>query len=143
MRLIAIGSFAICSMLLPVACQGASMDMIVCRVDNENGVAPAGLADHLCKAAAEATQAAQVSAADMKAILASSPSADLPDRLHLVEIAFPSNREIAFAYAYGTPADWNEHREKRFDDLHVDIMDAELNSATVGMFADTLRRLSR
>lgn len=143
MRLVAIGGFAICSMLLPIACQGASMDVIVCRVDNQDGVAPAGLPEHLCKAAAEATHAGEVSAAEMKAMLASPPSADQPGRLHLVEIAFPSNREIAFGYAYGSPADWNEHREKRFDDLHVDIMDAELNPATVGIFADTIRRLSR
>ena len=76
-------------------------------------------------------------------MLSSPQSADQPQKLHVVEIAFPSEREIAFTYSFGTAAEWNGQREKRFDDLHIDVMDSELNPATVGMFADTIRRLSR
>ena len=135
-------SLVICSILLSTACEGASLDIIVCQVGNAGGPAPAGLADHLCEAAAKATNAREVSASEMKAALSSPRMADQPEHLHVVEVAFPSDREIAFSYSYGTAAEWNDHREKRFDDLHIDVMDAELNPATVGMFADTIRRLS-
>ena len=142
MGIIARFSLVICSILLSTACEGASLDIIVCRVGNDGGSSPAGLADHLCEAAAKAANAREVSAAEMKAVLSSPQSADQPGQLHVVEVAFPSDREIAFSYSYGTAAEWNGHREKRFDDLHIDVMDAKLNPATVGMFADTIRRLS-
>lgn len=138
MRYSTIAALLIGVILPATACEAASSDLIVCRVDEAS--APAGLAEHLCEAAAEAANATKVPAAEWSAALGSSRSKGL---LHAVEIAFPSTREIAFSYAFGTASDWSEHREKHFDDLHIDVMDAELSPATVGMFADTIRRLSR
>ena len=119
------------------------MDRIVCTVDNKAGAVPADYADKICAVAAEAVEAQPISAGEMATLVQSRTDDGGSARIHVVEAAIPSAREIAFRYSVGSTNDWRDQREKQFDDLHIDIVDANLNEATVGMFADTLRRLSR
>lgn len=117
------------------------MDRIVCTVDNAAGIVREEYAERLCRAAADAAGARRISADELEALLRSASSAGETIRFHVIEAEIPSAREIAIHYAVGTASEWLHHAERRFDDLHVDVMDTELNDAAIRMVADIVRRL--
>lgn len=133
--------FATGSLLIAMAGATQAESLLVCTVRIIDDTAPVSFSARLCAAAAEAADARQVKISEMKTILESPSKSGDETLLHVVEATLPSVRQISFIYSFGTAEEWNNQREARYDDLHIDMMDTELNSGSIQMFADTIRRL--
>ena len=134
---------ASCSGLAASATSASSADYLTCSVSNKSASLSQQFEQDLCAAAADATSAQLLAGEDFIRAIEMTSDDEQSVLFHSVEATIPSAREISFEYALGTAAEWRRDMEKRSSDLHVEIVDAELNSASIELFADTLRYLSR
>jgi hypothetical protein len=116
------------------------MDLIFCNVTT-NAKVGTGLADALCARATEVLDAKPQARAALDSAIADTPADDATTRFHVLEARIVSPYAISYEFAFGTAQEWREGREKRFDDMRIEITDSPLNDAALAMLADTLQRL--
>lgn len=118
----------------------ALTDILYCNADVLSGVLDREFGDRLCAAASAGLGARLVAKEAFESAVAGAGASKIASRL---DLTIRDARTIRYAFATGSPQQWSAGGERRFEDLIVDIQDAELNESAIKLLVDTIRHLSR